>query len=135
MITPALKLPYQVTGQVRLDSANDAVVRLCVYERSETMCTEAKLHRGEVIDLIQALLAWVNEPAGTRRVWPDNWPPKVGEVWRDSRDEVWAVMATGKLVPLANDVDDHPRLWPADEVESKFGPMVRTAKAWDGVPF
>lgn len=115
-------------------------------------CAEVVLTTDEAVDLATHLLASVrptsrfapetggakvpsSTPVATQPKMPQNWPPRPGELWRDTGGDTWAVMASGKLVPLANDIDDRPRLRSAEDANSTAGPLTRISAAWDEVPF
>jgi hypothetical protein len=123
---------------------------LRVYENSRTVCTEAVLSQDEAHRLAQRLVNWslrhgpwtlsedepesvAQEPKGP--VMPANWPPKPGEQWRDVKDDVWFVMGAGKLVCLADDLNEADGFGPtpreAIKVHESCGPLHRAMAALD----
>lgn len=52
------------------------------------------------------------------QVWPENWPPQVGDVWQDRHDDCWLFESSGVLIRLTGGADDTPA-----EIHRVYGPL------------
>ncbi len=135
---------YPAAERVVVERVREGMA-LRVYENSRTVHTEAILTQDEAGEIAQQLTFWppFEEVAGPDvPAMPDFWPPKPGEQWRDSKDGIWFVMGTGKLVCLADDLNEVDGFGPTphDAAElharSSLRRVMAAVDGWDvEVPF
>lgn len=120
----------RVTEHVRFEPRSNEIA-LRVYERSAVVCCESQMGRPEVADLVRALVSWLAIPDAAGQVveahvWPENWPPKHGDIWEASNGRRWVCEDQGKVLSRLSrstdpwDLDDDA---PPDVVEKTRGPM------------